>query len=300
MSTFQAEVDVLREEVERQRQVIANLERKIEQLTLCVTPFHQQKEYLFDFPAPFVAKAVEITGLVDGVKYTIQGKGDDGEWKYVFTNTCHSMEIGLYQFRNDVAYKSYRVMCMSSAPLGSPEFRLYQSSDDIRLFRKGIPPFTCPSPVQYGYEISVSSQHGIGKDYPYLLAHISYNMLDDNVKTLWAGDGGSSLWLRVKLPRPRIFNAVEIAARGDGCLEQAPREFRIEGSLDLRSWKRLLPPERDVSETVATGPWSLGERRVFAFPNEQEFMFYRLTVVYTHGAAHTALSVFNLGNIAKL
>jgi hypothetical protein len=293
------EIEALRKEVERQRQVIAGLEKKMGQLTLGVTAFYETKEIPCDFPAPFVTKAVEVLGLTDGTEYVIQGKGGDGQWKKIFAQTYHSVEVGLQQFRNEVAYKSYRLVCMSAMPLGRPEFKLYKPSDDTKLFRKGIPPFTAASPVQHGYEITVSSQWGVSSN-PSLFEHMSYNLLDDNVNTKWAGVGKSTHWVFVKLPRPRVFNAVEIGTRGDGWTDQSPKEFRIEGSLDQKSWKRLLPSEKVAASTVTTGPWALGERRVFAFPNEQEFLFYRLMIIKNHGGWDTSFGVFNLGNIAKL
>ena len=299
MESFDAEIEALRKEVERQRQVIAGLEKKMGQLTLGVTAFYETKEIPCDFPAPFVTKAVEVLGLTDGTEYVIQGKGGDGQWKKIFAQTYHSVEVGLQQFRNEVAYKSYRLVCMSAMPLGRPEFKLYKPSDDTKLFRKGIPPFTAASPVQHGYEITVSSQWGVSSN-PSLFEHMSYNLLDDNVNTKWAGVGKSTHWVFVKLPRPRVFNAVEIGTRGDGCTDQSPKEFRIEGSLDQKSWKRLLPSEKVAASTVTTGPWALGERRVFAFPNEQEFLFYRLMIIKNHGGPDTSFGVFNLGNIAKL
>jgi len=166
--------------------------------------------------------------------------------------------------------------------------KLYSLSDNKDDFHKGIPILT--SETDKGYLVSSSST------YPGKWACV--NAFNDDVKNAWASASWSSAnavvsTLQVKLPRPRIFNAVEIAARGDASHgpNQAPKDFRIEGSIDGEHWTVLK------SESVI--PWALGERRCFILANEREFLYYHVIITTTQGDNNHSVSVFNLGNVFK-
>jgi len=241
---------------------VAALKKEIEKLRMemeQLKAFRQVTEYPpYEFPFPFVAKAVEVEGLHDGVDYIVQGLGSDGEWKNLFAQQYQSNEIGYHQFQNEIAYKSYRLVCQSDIPLNRPKLFVYELSDDPKLFKKGIPTLEAPCAVQGGYELSTSSYYA--PDLGRYCRYINYHVLDDDVKTAYASaQKAIPAWIQIKLPRPRIFNAVEIAHRGDEtyALSEAMKEFQIEGSSDKEHWKLLLQGE--------TNPWSLGERRVFFF-----------------------------------
>jgi len=272
-----------------------DLERRLEEMSRqleALRVFLSTQEFMYELSYPIVPVALEIPGMEDGVEYVLQGLGRDGMWTRLFGQVHRRNEIGLHQFANHAEFRTFRLMCMSRVPMQKPVLKVYQASDDPRSFQRGIPVLTAPSPVQDGYEISSSTQFG-ATDFSDFSAHTCYNVLDDNVKTQFASvaNPGTS-WLQVKLPRPRAFNAVEIGARGGSSFDQAPRDFHIEASCDLVHWTKLAP--------LSTGPWRAGERRVFSFANQQEFLAYRLVISRSQGSQYHAISVLNFGNTARI
>jgi len=267
---------------------VRSLERQMAELTCQlnkVKNFHNMSEGNYEFTHPFVLTAVEVTGLNEGAHYMVEGLTADGQWRRLFGQQCEKREIGLHQFANTIACSKYRVVFADENAGEPPQFKFFSQSDSRDDFHKGIP--ILASVTDNGYEVSASSTYPQGN-------YVRSNAFNDNVSNSWASANtavGTSL--QIKLPRSRVFNAVEIGARGDtaGGVPQAPKDFRIEGSVDGAHWVLLH------SDSVA--PWTLGERRIFIFNNDREYLFYRIVATANFNAGCYALSVFNLGSVSK-
>jgi len=259
---------------------ILSLRERVEQLEL-VKLFHPVRELLYEYSRPFVARAVEIDGIDDGVSYAVQGLGRDGKWMNIFSHQYHRNEIGLRAFNNDTEYAKYRLICMDDFSIGRARMKLYKTSEDgENEFQRGVPILT--SADKRGYEIDSTPAYDgnwVGIN--------AFNNKTDGFGWHSKQNPGTS-WLQVKLPRRRIFNAVEIFPRGDCSVNnQAPKDFFTEGSNEGSVWVKLCE-KRNVE-------WSFCHGQVFAFKNDKEFLFYRLAITSSRCDYHS-LSIFNLGN----
>ena len=152
------------------------------------------------------------------------------------------------------------------------------------VFRRGIPTLT--RAAQDGYEVYSPSEYDVN--------HAARFAFDDNVHTRWAtvansGDGR----LQIKLPKPCVFDAVKIGARGDACLDQSPRDFQVQGSNDNINWTPL-GSEMNVH-------WKfLGEFKTFRFNNTVPYLYYRLYITSNQHSPHHAVGCFILGNAVPI
>ena len=188
-----------------------------------------------------------------------------------------------FSFDNSTAYKYYKYVCVATQSDDSRwnicGLKLFRRDVGKHNFYRGVPKLS--SANQNGYEVTASSQCDNG--------HAGYLAFDDNTQTRWASvaNEGNS-WLQVKLPTAMAFNAVKIAPRGDGYLDQAPSAFQIQGSNDGENWD-VLDSETGIS-------WStLGELRLFLFENETAYLYYRLYITANQGSAYNGCSCFILG-----
>ena len=118
--------------------------------------------------------------------------------------------------------------------------------------------------------------------------HLSFYAFDGNTKTRWASKGLGEQWIQIELPKPAIYNVVRIASRGDGCLDQSPKDFSIQGSLNKSDWVTLI--------TLSGIQWNeLGQIQSFHFPkNETAFRYYRLFITANNGSsAAYAISILS-------
>jgi len=270
-----SEIESLKKKIEDlQHNGIQSLRDDIEILKL----LHPMKECVHEFSRPFVAKAVEIDGINDGEFYIVQGLRRDGRWVTLFSRQHRVNETGLQMFRNDVEYASYKLLCMNERA----RMKLHRVGDE-GIFHKGVPALT--SAAQDGYVIDSSPVWD--------QTFVAVNAFNDRLDNAWHSvkNPGTS-WLQLRLPRPRIFNAVEIVSRREvSVLEEHPKDFRIEGSCDGKTWK-ILCEKRDVA-------WNSGnQRQVFTFENDIEFPYYRLAITSSRcdQNSYHSFCLFNLGN----
>lgn len=221
--------------------------------------------------------------------FKLEGSNDDENWTLLLERShlgsywAYDNNVVFFDFKNETAYKYYKFTCLgtnsTAGEWGLSGFKLYQQSIGKHNINRGVPKLS--SANQDGYEITASSQCDGG--------HAGYLAFDDNMQTRWASaaNEGNS-WLQVKLPTAMAFNAVKIAPRGDGYLDQAPSTFQIQGSNDGENWD-VLDSETGIS-------WStLGELRVFLFENETAYLYYRLYITANQGSAYNGCSCFILG-----
>jgi len=250
--------------------------------------FDDMKEFvyecMYDFSRPFVAKAVEIDGLIEGTLYVVFGLNGDGRWIKLFGQQYHSREIGMHQFANTTECSKYKLLCLTEQTKERPVIKFYSGSDAKDGFHKGIPPLKGAS--DQGYTVEASSIWDSN--------FVCQNAFNDNTSNRWAsGKDPKTAWIQVILPRRRIFNAVELVSPTDSVEygRQAPKDFKIECSLDGAHW--------DVLKTESVSEWSQGERRIYQFANEETYQFYRISITSNHGGGCFSLSAINFGNICK-
>ena len=248
----------------------------------------------YEFPEAVVANLIDIAAFRDNLErtmrwYKLEGSNDDETWTLLlerqYQRDFTGDETRWHEFKNTTAYKYYKLTCKSTNGdqyWRISRFRLFRKELGKHNFYRGIPKLT--SANQDGYEILASTQ--------FANDHAGYLAFDDNTQTRWATtENSGDAWLQIKLPTPTVFNAAQIAPRGDGYLDQAPSAFQIHGSNDGETWD-VLDSENDVS-------WStLGELRLFRFENESAYLYYRLYITANQGSAYHGCSRFVLGNVS--
>ena len=105
--------------------------------------------------------------------------------------------------------------------------------------------------------------------------HVAANAFDGNSDTKWASKERGNQWLQIKLPKATVCNSAQIASRGDHdgyFVNQAPRDFEIQGSTDGESWVSLCK-KKGIS-------WDNpeGETKSFLFKNSTAYTYYRLVI----------------------
>jgi len=256
----------------------------------------------FEFPTAQVANLLELHYGPAGTSYgyygerqanwfRLFGSNDDENWtlllerQYQGASLEKSNYVLFFPLDNTTAYKYYKYVCVSTNNSDTKwdirGFRLYRRDVGKHNFYRGVPKLA--SANQDGYEITASSQCDNG--------HAGYLAFDDNTQTRWASsENEGNSWLQVKLPTAMAYNAVKIAPRGDGYIDQAPSAFQIQGSNDGENWD-VLDSETNVS-------WAtLGELRLFQFENETTYLYYRLYITANQGSAYNGCSCFILGNV---
>ena len=247
----------------------------------------------YEFTEPQVANFLDVGGTNDYLDrtmrwYKLEGSNDNENWTLLlerqYQRDFYKFETRWHEFENTTAYKFYKLTCLANSRADGywriSRFRLFRKDSGKWNFYRGIPKLT--SANQDGYEITASSQSDNG--------HAGHFAFDDNTQTRWASvaNEGNS-WLQIKLPTPTSFNAVQIASRGDGYLDQAPSAFQIHASNDGETWN-VLDSESNVSWTT------LGELKLFTFENENAYLYYRLYITANQGSAYHGCSCFILGN----
>ena len=281
------EVSSLLQERDRQRSRIDEMNRWIERITAAMEQsnllqlFYKIVTRVYEFPEPFIARAVSISDIENGMVYVLQGLSND-KWITLLHQKYSEKEIGIHAFKNDVGCRVYRLVCLDESTTVTPTIKLYKAPDDINAsFHKAVPLLTAA--CQDGYAVQASSVDSAPWE--------AINAFNDNPANAWASANTEPSTLQITLCRKRVINAVELVARSDAYANLAPKDFRIEGSLDKVHWVTLL--------TSTQKPWNLGEKRVLSFDNDTGFLSYRVFITSNQGGGCHSLSFCNIGNKAS-
>lgn len=105
--------------------------------------------------------------------------------------------------------------------------------------------------------------------------HVAANAFDGSSDTKWASKERGNQWLQIKLPKATVCNSAQIASRGDNdgyFVNQAPRDFEIQGSTDGECWVSLCKKEGISWDNLS------GETKSFLFKNSTAYTYYRLVI----------------------
>ena len=105
--------------------------------------------------------------------------------------------------------------------------------------------------------------------------HEAANAFDGSSDTKWASKERGNQWLQVKLPKATVCNSAQIVSRGDAdgyFVNQAPRDFEIQGSTDGECWVSLCKKEGISWDNPK------GETKSFLFRNSTAYNYYRLII----------------------
>lgn len=249
----------------------------------------------YELTTPGIANLLELNFTSTNTQanwFKLEGSNDDATWDLLLERQYQTNQLFnngyriLYvHFQNETEYKFYKLTCIATNDSGDnwdlTGFKLFSKRkiEGKFNFYRGVPKLTEAS--QDGYEVSASSACDGG--------HAAKYAFDDNTQTRWAtSSGAGDLWLKVKLPNPAVFNAAKIAPRGDNYLDQAPKNFEIQGSDDGETWNTLLSRTDEAWTT-------LGELRLFKFENETPYLYYRLFITANQGSNYKGCSCFILG-----
>jgi len=220
--------------------------------------------------------------------FKIEGSNDDENWTLLIErgqpktwNKCQAFQ---YVIDNTTAYKYYRLTIKNTANATSCRiyrWRLYKREDGIRGIENLIPKMLAAS--QDGYIISAESQYN--NDHAALYAY------DGNSNTRWASGGSAPSWIQIQFPTEVVCNAYQITSRNDQYYNQAPREFRLEGSNDGTTWRTL--------DTETGIVFSQNETKLFDFINERAYSYYRIYVTASNSGDYVAISKLELGQLFK-
>lgn len=140
-----------------------------------------------------------------------------------------------------------------------------------------------PSP----FEITASSYHST--------SYMPYMAFDQVLTTGgWASavtdlDDGNA-WLRAKLNEPKTVRRYYLMSRNDGYPEQAPKTWKLQGSVDGNNWIDLDSQENQTS-------WKAAEIRWFNINNNVAYQYYRILITESNGSngkGNIAIDQFNL------
>ena len=220
--------------------------------------------------------------------FEIEGSNDDEHWTLLIErrqpktwNKCQAFQ---YFIDNTVAYKYYKLTIKNTANATSCRiyrWRLYKKEDGIRGIENLIPKMLAAS--QDGYVVTAESQ--------YDNSHAALYAFDGNSNTRWASGGSAPSWIQIQFPTAVACNAYQITSRNDGYYNQAPREFRLEGSNDGTTWRTL--------DTQTGIVFNQNETKLFDFINDRAYLYYRIYVTASNGGDYVAISKFELGRLFK-
>lgn len=258
-----------------------------------------QRWIKYEFQTPSVANIIQMDIRTsyqeeNAVWFKLEGSNDDETWTLLCERQYETWRIinGRYnilteKFNNETAYKFYRLVCMATGST-SPTwlcagFRLYQKADSREEFFNFVPKMTSDS--QGGYETSASSRYDSG--------HAAFCAFDGDSNTKWASKGTGESWLQIKFPDTVIATAFRLISRSDGYTDQAPRDFKIQGSVDGVSWTNIL----EIGGFV----WSdTGQVLLLdASHNTQSYQYYRLLITANNGGGDFSLGDFEIGSLKK-
>ena len=220
--------------------------------------------------------------------FKIEGSNDDENWTLLLEkaqlsswNKCQSFQ---YFIDNIIAYKYYKLTIKKTSNATScriGRWRLYKKEDGISSLENFIPVMLAAS--QDGYIVSAESQ--------YNNEHAAVYAFDGNSNTRWSSGGSAPSWLLIQFPTEVVCNAYQITSRNDSYYNQAPREFRLEGSNDGTTWRTL--------DTQTGIVFSQNETKLFDFANERAYLYYRIYVTANNGGSTVAISKLELGRLFK-
>ena len=220
--------------------------------------------------------------------FKIEGSNDDEHWTLLIErgqpktwNKCQAFQ---YLMDNTVAYKYYKLTIKATNNATSCRiyrWRLYKKEEGIRGIENLIPKMLAAS--QDGYIVCAESQYNND--------HAALYAFDGNSNTRWASGGGVPSWIQIQFPTEVVCNAYQITSRNDGYYNQAPREFRLEGSNDGTTWRTL--------DTQTGIVFNQNETKLFDFINERAYLYYRIYVTASNGGDYVAISKFELGRLFK-
>ena len=247
----------------------------------------------YEFTEPQVANFLDVGGTIDYLDrtmrwYKLEGSNDNENWTLLlerqYQRDFYKFETRWHEFENTTAYKFYKLTCLANSRADGywriGRVRLFRKDSGRYNFYRGVPKLTEVN--QDGYEISASSEYDSN--------HAAKYAFDGDVTTKWAVSGnGVGAWLQIKLPTATIFNAFQLASRGDGNYNtQAPKDFEMQGSNDGETWMTLT--------TLTDISWSQGEYKTFRFINTNAYLYYRLYINANNGAGDTGIGELVLGN----
>lgn len=142
-------------------------------------------------------------------------------------------------------------------------------------------------------KILASSQDGfeISADSHYNDEHRAFYAFDQNLSTEWSSSGSTPAWFQIKFPNAVCCNAFALTSRNDNYYNQAPRSFELQGSDDGKICDTL-----DIESGIT---FTQNETKLFDFPNEMAFQYYRLSVTKNNGGTTVLVSEFQLGKVLK-
>ncbi len=220
--------------------------------------------------------------------FKIEGSNDDENWTLLIekgqNKTWNKCQAFQYFIDNTVAYKYYKLTIKATNNAASCRiyrWRLYKREDGIRSMENLIPQMLAAS--QDGYIASAESQYNND--------HAALYAFDGNSNTRWASGGGAPSWIQIQFPTEVVCNAYQITSRNDGYYNQAPREFRLEGSNDGTTWITL--------DTQTGIVFNQNETKLFDFINERAYSYYRIYVTANNGGDYVAISKFELGRLLR-
>ena len=226
--------------------------------------------------------------------FKLEGSNDDTNYDLLLEKQYYGNEIFsngyrtlYFRLQNETAYKFYKLTCLatndSSDNWDLYGFHIYNRKNGKQNFHRGIPYLT--ELQQDGYILSASSQFDA--------VHATKYACDGNPNTKWAVAGnGVGAWLQLKLPAAQAFNGFQISSRGDGYIDQTPKDFQLQVSNDGENWTSLIQV-RDAYFTAVS------EYKTFQFENENAYLYYRLYIEANNGNGDTALGEFVLGNCVQ-
>ena len=220
--------------------------------------------------------------------FKIEASNDDENWSLLYEfrqnqplTTCKADQFFI---DNSTAYKYYKLSVLETNHATGCRiyrWRLYKKEDGLRQIENFIPKILASS--QDGFDISADSHHNDD--------HRAFYAFDQNSSTKWASSGSTPAWLQIKFPNAVCCNAFSLTSRNDGSYNQAPQSFELQGSGDGKLWNTL-----DIESGIT---FTQNETKLFDFPNEMAFQYYRLYVTKNNGGSNVSISEFQLGKILK-
>ena len=220
--------------------------------------------------------------------FKIEASNDDENWSLLYEfrqdqpiTTCKADQFFV---DNSTAYKYYKLSVLETNHATGCRiyrWRLYKKEDGLRQIENFIPKILASS--QDGFDISADSHHNDD--------HRAFYAFDQNSSTKWASSGSTPAWLQIKFPNAVCCNAFALTSRNDGSYNQAPQSFELQGSDDGKIWNTL-----DIESGIT---FAQNETKLFDFPNEMSFQYYRLYVTKNNGGSNVSISEFQLGKILK-